>query len=80
MKCSRGVTRLELEFVSSVLEIATNIQRFSPISGDFLHYLGLITQEGFIAYHHHESAHSMKVNEYLRLLHSGIETINFSFE
>jgi len=42
---------------------------------------GLITQEGFIAYHHDDSlTFCMKVNEYLRLPHSGIETINRSFE
>jgi hypothetical protein len=42
MKCSRAVTCLKLRFVPSALEIVSIIW-------------GLITQEGFIAYHHDES-------------------------
>jgi len=42
MKCSQAVTCLRLQFVPSSLEIISVIW-------------GLITQEGFIAYHHHES-------------------------
>jgi len=42
MKCSRAVTCLKLEFVSSTLEIVSITW-------------GPIIQEGFIAYHHHES-------------------------